>query len=198
MEGLLPFLLICLAVELTPGPNMAYLTLVSTLYGRKAGFYMVAGVASGLFLIGLAASLGAAAFIEKDSFSFYLLHWTGVLYFIYLAWDTWKERGNDSLNPENSSHFYRGFITNLLNPKAALFYLTVFPSFLDALKLAFSQNIALTVLYVLVATGVHSALVLMAAKAHNLIKKPEMYKTIRAVFTALLLLIALWLALNAF
>ena len=86
-ETLLAFILTCLVIELTPGPNMAYLALLSASIGRRAGFAATLGVALGLLIVGLAAALGLAAVIANSRLLYEALRWAGVLYLFWLAWE---------------------------------------------------------------------------------------------------------------
>ena len=81
-----PFLMTALMIELTPGPNMTYLAVVSLGEGKRAGLFAVAGVALGLLISGLVAALGLAAVISESPFLFQLLRWGGVFYLIWLAY----------------------------------------------------------------------------------------------------------------
>ena len=63
MASLLPYLLLCLTIELTPGPNMAYLAILTLESGRRAGFALVAGIAVGLAALGALAAFGVAELI---------------------------------------------------------------------------------------------------------------------------------------
>ena len=72
------FALTSMLIELTPGPNMAYLAVVSATQGRRPGFAAVAGVALGLSIVGLAAALGLAALIGASPVLYQALRWGGV------------------------------------------------------------------------------------------------------------------------
>ncbi|MEX0859651.1 MAG: LysE family transporter, partial [Cucumibacter sp.] len=91
VAALLPFFAACIAVELTPGPNMAYLALLGANRGRFAGFFAVAGVALGLLTIGLLAASGVSAVVESNRYVWEALRWAGVAYLLWLAYDTWLE-----------------------------------------------------------------------------------------------------------
>ena len=65
-ETLLAFVLTCLVIELTPGPNMAYLAVLSTFTGRRAGVAATLRIALGLMIVGLASALGLAAVIANS------------------------------------------------------------------------------------------------------------------------------------
>ena len=69
----LSFLLTCLIIEATPGPNMAYLAVLSATHGRKAGFAATAGIALGLLLVGIAAAFGVASLISNSSLAYQIL-----------------------------------------------------------------------------------------------------------------------------
>src|SRR5689334_24691234 len=88
--SLLAFALTCLIVEITPGPNMAYLAALSLSRGAAMGLAAVAGVALGLSVYGVAAAFGVAAIIENSPILYEALRWAGVLYLLWLAWEAWS------------------------------------------------------------------------------------------------------------
>lgn len=128
LPTVLSFAFASLIIELTPGPNMTYLALVAASDGRRAGFATVAGVALGLATIGLAAAFGVAQLVSASPIAYEILRWAGVLFLLYLAWDGWRGEGDVVAVASNSDgrYFRRGLITNLLNPKAAVFYVVCY------------------------------------------------------------------------
>lgn len=195
----LSFVATSLIIESTPGPNMAYLAVLSATYGRKAGFAAVLGIAAGLLTVGLAAALGVAALISSSTLAYQLLRWCGIFYLFWLAWDGWKEESESSPGKadgavQRSKFFRRGFIVNLLNPKAAVFYMAILPGFIDTSSSAAPQALLLTVTYVLVATAMHSLIVVMAGTAQKLLENRLHRQTARRILSAALALIALWFA----
>ena len=84
------FALTSFLVELTPGPNMAYLALVAATEGRRPGYAAVAGVALGLAIVGLLAALGLATLIAASPLAYQALRWAGVAYLMWLAWEGWR------------------------------------------------------------------------------------------------------------
>src|SRR3954470_21204618 len=130
---LVAFVLTSLIIEMTPGPNMAYLAVLSASRGRIAGFFAVLGVALGLALLGTAAWLGGGSLVLNNRVAYEGLRWAGALYLCWLAFDSWRD-GRQPIEtvPVSQSHmvhFCRGLATNLLNPKAALFFISVVPEF---------------------------------------------------------------------
>ncbi|MEZ5799562.1 MAG: LysE family translocator [Nitratireductor sp.] len=123
---------------MTPGPNMTYLAIVAAGEGRRYGFMSVAGVALGLGLIGIAAALGITAVLQNSVLAWEILRWAGVLYLLWLAWEGWRGDNETVVGNHGQNrgwlHFRRGLVTNLLNPKAAIFYVAVLPAFLPQIR----------------------------------------------------------------
>jgi threonine/homoserine/homoserine lactone efflux protein len=193
----LGFLWMSLVIELTPGPNMTYLAVLSLVEGRRAGLAMVAGIASGLLVIGILAAFGVAAFVAESKFLFALLRWFGVLYMLWLAYDIWRggEPGieHDGQSQPVRDYFRRGFITNVLNPKAAVFYVVVLPAFIDQGRSVLHQTLALSVAYAGVATIVHTTIVLLASTMRPLLQDAGRMRMTRRVLAISLLFVAVWL-----
>ena len=189
------FALTSLVIELTPGPNMAYLALIAATEGRKPGYAAVAGVALGLAVMGAAAAFGLTAVIAASPFAYQALRWGGVIYLLWLAWDGWRGGEQASEHAKAGStlgrFFLRGLITNLLNPKAAVFYVAVLPGFL--LPGARMVEIAtLTAIYVGVATAVHGGIVTAAGAARDWLADSAREATVRRVLSLALVGVAAW------
>ncbi len=188
------FALASTLIELTPGPNMAYLALISASEGRRAGFATVAGVALGLGIVGIVAALGVAQIIQASVLLYEGLRWAGVLFLLYLAWDGWRQ-GTDVVSAgdrPDGQHFLRGLVTNLLNPKAAVFYIAVLPTFVNPLKPLTAQTMLLTMVYVGIATLIHGLIVLLASRLQPFLTDPRRERIARRTLSALLALVALW------
>lgn len=193
LETLLPFAMASLLIEATPGPNMTYLALLSLAHGRKVGVWAVAGVACGLLVIGMACAFGVMWAEGKYPFLTSAIRYAGVLYMLWLAYDTYKTPINQTVQVHNSTYFWRGFITNLLNPKAAVFFISVLPVFANEAQNSLPHAaIILTVLYVGIATLVHASIVVVAGSfvLENLSAQQE--KRVRHIFTAALIGVAVW------
>ncbi|MCX7305807.1 MAG: LysE family translocator [Hyphomicrobiales bacterium] len=193
---LLSFALTSLLIELTPGPNMTYLALVAARDGRRSGFATVAGVALGLATVGAIAAFGVAELIQSSRFLYDGLRWAGVLFLLYLAWEGWTMSAEAAAGEAQSDfrYFLRGLITNLLNPKAAVFYIAVLPTFIDATRPILPQTVSLTAIYVLVATLVHGTIVVLAGALRPILNNPRREKAARRVLSALLACVAIWFA----
>lgn len=199
---LLAFALTCLVIEITPGPNMAYLAALSLSQGVRAGIAAVAGIALGLAIYGVAASLGLSAIIDNSRFLYETLRWGGVAYLLWLAWEAWTaerevspETVDGGISPWTA--FRRGLITNLLNPKAAVFYVAVLPDFVQIEKGAVAeQTLMLSAIYGGIATSIHLVIVLLASRLQRVIATAEQRRTVRRVLAVLLAAIAIWFAFS--
>ncbi|MEA3533363.1 LysE family translocator [Rhizobium sp. CC-YZS058] len=193
-DRFLPFLLAAFLLEVTPGPNMTYLALIAARHGRRSGFSTVAGVALGLGVIGLAAAYGVARLVAASAVLQAVLHAGGVLFMLFLAWEGWTGRGEEA-GPSGEGRFLRrGFITNLLNPKAALFFVSILPTFVMPGPSAARDALVLTLTYVGVATGVHAAIVLLAGSFTRFMNQPKREQATRRALSLLLVGVAVWMA----
>lgn len=197
LARLLAFALTSFLIELTPGPNMAYLALVAATEGRRQGYAAVAGVALGLMILGLAAALGLAAVIESSPLVYQSLRWCGVGYLLWLAWEAWRDAEKaDGLAETGLSlarHFQRGLVTNLLNPKAAMFFVAVLPGFLPAAP-ELGDTVTLSAVYVMVATLVHGGLVAVAGAARMWLGEARRVGQVRRGMALALVGVAIWMA----
>jgi threonine/homoserine/homoserine lactone efflux protein len=196
------FIVAATLVELTPGPNMAYLAHVALTQSRLAGLSAVAGVALSLSMIGILAALGVGAMIDSTPLAYEALRWLGAGYLIWLAWDAWKQAGDDAAIDERSlsrlsALFRRGLITNLLNPKAAVFYVAMLPQFVrPELGQATAQLALLTAAYVAVATAIHAGIVLMADQVRATLSSTGALQRIRQGLALSLVAVAIWFLLS--
>nr|WP_155581519.1 LysE family translocator [Pseudomonas spelaei] len=125
-----------LLLVLTPGPNMIYLISRSICQGRKAGVTSLLGVVAGFFVHLFAAAAGLTAVFLAVPMAYEALKWAGALYLLWLAWQAVKPGARSpfeaqQLPPDSSRKLVlMGFLTSALNPKIAVFYLSVFPQFI--------------------------------------------------------------------
>ena len=184
-------------IEITPGPNMAYLATLTLAKGVRSGCAAVAGVFSGLAVIGVLTGLGVATLIAEHPALYGTLRYAGVAFMFYLAWDGWVGRSDsESSVSDTRSAFFRGLITNLLNPKAALFYVAVLPLFISEgrdrqLDVA-SQTMILASIYVLVATIIHLGIVLCAYSLRPYLVEGPREIFVRRALSLMLAVVAVW------
>jgi threonine/homoserine/homoserine lactone efflux protein len=130
------FALAALVLVLTPGPNMIYCVSRTLCQGRRAGFTSLAGVLLGFLVHLLAAALGLTALLMAVPLAFDAIKLAGAAYLLWLAWQAVRPGGTAPFQARElpvdrpAVLFRMGFLTNLLNPKVAMFYLSFFPQFL--------------------------------------------------------------------
>jgi threonine/homoserine/homoserine lactone efflux protein len=199
MSAWLPFLITCLVLELTPGPNMGYLAVLSMSQGKRAGLAAIVGIALGLLVIGLLASLGMAHLISSTSWVGQVISWCGFGYLLWLAWDSWRTSNEVSpaaanLQVRYGAYFRRGLITNLLNPKAFLFYAVTLPALVAQPSARGVLIATLVVISVSIATLVHVIVVMLASHYQSWLAASRHGQHIRRVMALLLVAIAVWFA----
>lgn len=137
LSSLIAFALIALGMVLTPGPNMIYIISRSITQGRVAGLISLGGVVLGFLVYMLCAAFGITALVMAVPFAYDALRFGGALYLLYLAWQAVKPGGRSPFVvkalPKDSPRklFAVGFLTNLLNPKIAVMYLSLLPQFIS-------------------------------------------------------------------
>ena len=125
------------AMALTPGPNMMYLASRSIGQGRRAGLVSLAGTGVGFAIYMLATNFGLAIVFVAVPGLFIGFKAAGVAYVAWLSWQALRPGGVGvfqlrALPRESTGRLFRmGLVTNLLNPKAAIMYLTLIPQFID-------------------------------------------------------------------
>lgn len=189
------FLIAAIVMEITPGPNMTWLALLSAREGRMAGFMAVAGIASGLTLLALIAATGAAALISAYPAIYEALRWGGVLFLLYLAWEAWVGEKQASDADAQGRHFRRGLIVNVLNPKAAAVFVVMIPSFAGAGNATLQAT--MTVTYLIIASLAHALIVVFAGSFQKALSDPRRELIVRRVFAIVLVGIAIWFALTS-
>ena len=131
------FLTTGILLNLTPGPDTAYILGRSIAQGRRAGIASALGISIGSICHTIAAALGLSAFLAASAWAFMIVKFIGGAYLIYLGVRMILSRAGELHLPSHFRHreaaaaFRQGIVTNLLNPKVALFFLAFLPQFID-------------------------------------------------------------------
>jgi len=127
----------CLTLTMTPGPDMLLIASRSASQGRAAGFATLAGIQAGTYCHALAAAFGLSQLFLVVPVAYDIVRYAGAAYLLYLAWKTIRSGGPaaaprpDPARRAIGTMFWQGLLTNLLNPKMALFVLALFPQFVQ-------------------------------------------------------------------
>jgi threonine/homoserine/homoserine lactone efflux protein len=160
-----------LVMVLTPGPNMIYLLSRAVCQGRAAAVLSLFGVMAGFIVHMLAAAVGLTALFMAVPLGYEALKWAGALYLGWLAWQALRPGARSPFEPQQlpadppGKLFMMGFVTNLLNPKVALFYMALFPQFVDPQRgSVLAQSLLLGTVQMSVSFAVNLLIALSAAR----------------------------------
>ena len=153
------FVMAGLLLNITPGPDVAYIMGRSAQLGVRAGAVAALGITTGCWVHITAAALGLSAILATSAEAFFILKLVGATYLVWVGISLLRHAGAGSAATENGNAaislraiFVQGFLTNALNPKVALFFLAFLPQFISAG--APSKALAFIVLgLIFVATG---------------------------------------------
>ena len=188
------FVIASILIELTPGPNMTWLAVLGASRGRTVALAAVGGICLGLAIAGAVAGVGLTAILSQSPVLFQALRWIGTFYLFYLAWDAWRNSDGLEEIPHDGASlaFQQGLISNILNPKAYLFYAAMLPQFLSG-SMSISTEIAtLTTVYVAIATAMHAGIALLSGSLAEFLKSSEKAVAIRKTLAVLIAVAALW------
>ncbi|KJK17623.1 LysE family translocator [Pseudomonas sp. NPDC087612] len=159
-----------LLMVLTPGPNMIYLISRSICQGRMAGVTSLLGVVGGFLVHMTAAAIGLTALFMAVPLAYDLLKWAGAGYLLWLAWQAVKPGARSPFEPRELAPdsprklVLMGFLTSVLNPKVAVFYLSVLPQFVSPENgSVLLQSLALGLTQIAVSFSVNLLIALFAA-----------------------------------
>ncbi len=169
-ENLIALMLVALGLVLTPGPNMIYLISRSLCQGPRAGLVSLIGTMLGFVFYMLAATLGLTALIFAIPIAYDAIRYAGAAYLLWMAWDAVRPGGRSpfetrDLPPVSDLKlFSMGLMTNLLNPKVALFYMSLLPQFVDATRPLMSQLVVLGMAQISVSMLFNTLFILLAGQ----------------------------------
>jgi len=174
-DSLLLFVLASVLLVLTPGPNLLYLVSRTLAQGRAAGLVSMAGTTTGFFVHILAAALGLSAVFVAVPVAYDALRWSGAAYLLWLAWDSVRPGAAGNAGgifaprklPEAAPGrlFRMGLLTSILNPKVALFYLALFPQFVEPARgSVLLQSLVLGLVQIVIALIGDTMFILAAAR----------------------------------
>jgi threonine/homoserine/homoserine lactone efflux protein len=157
LQTALTFFTLALLLGYTPGPDNVFVLIQSATHGRRAGFYVVLGLCTGLMVHTLAIALGLAAVFAASATAFTVLKLAGAAYLAYLAYQVLRapvgplaEQEQAGMSPLKM--YGRGVVMNLSNPKVVFFFLALLPQFVNAQQGAVAWQIAQLGLIFIVAT----------------------------------------------
>ncbi|WP_080058349.1 LysE family translocator [Spirosoma aerolatum] len=137
IDNYLAFLLAGILLNITPGSDTLYILGRSLSQGKQAGIYSALGISAGCFFHSCLAAFGLSAIIAESQLAFDVIKYTGAAYLVYLGLKMLlHEKATLAIQATDKAHspgklFVSGALTNILNPKAALFFLAFLPQFVQ-------------------------------------------------------------------
>ncbi|MBV8324971.1 LysE family translocator [Chryseobacterium sp.] len=189
---LLFFILAAFVLVISPGPNMIYLISKSITQGKKSGFISLTGVVCGFLFHIIMVSFGLTAVLLAVPVAYTLLKTAGTVYLLYLAYQAVKPKSRNVFEVDkNNTHqgpgklFSIGFLTNVLNPKVAVFYVSFFPQFIKPeYGSVLMQSLELGIIQVIISFSINFLIVLTAAKMAVFFSKNPVWLKVQKWFMA--------------
>lgn len=206
MENFYLFVLMCIFLIVLPGPDTAIATKNTVTVGRIGGLKTALGTCCALLIHTSAAVLGLSAIIVKSALLFSVFKYVGAVYLIYLGVKTlWslkkkEEASSVEMNTKrqfvNTSCFKQGFLTNILNPKVAVFFLTFLPQFVDSGSNTFLPFLKMGITYTVLTAVWFMLYVYLINQISAFMKKPKTQNIIEGITGTILIGFGIKLALE--
>lgn len=173
-----------MALLLIPGPAVIYILNRSVADGRRVGLAAVAGLEVGDLIQATFAAVGLSAVLAASPSLFNIVKWAGVTYLVVTGARTMMKvpppLDADSLRTSTRQAFRQGILVNALNPKTALFFLSIFPQFIDAhADHATVQAFVLGAVFVILATLFNGSYSLMASGLRDMLLSGNLLPFVR-------------------
>lgn len=191
MEQIYLFVIMAIMLIILPGPDTVVATNNTLTIGQKGGIQTVLGTCCALLIHTLAAIVGLSALIVKSAFLFTTVKYVGAIYLIYLGvkaiWSLKKKEAatiseiKTSRKDKHTSCFRQGFLTNMLNPKVAIFFLTFLPQFVNTEKSILPQFLIMGLTYAVLTAIWLLLYVYLINQISTFMNKPATKKVIQGI-----------------
>lgn len=209
-ENLILFIPTMGLLVILPGPDFALVSKISIFRGKRHGEFAALGVAAGMCIHTLLAMCGISAIIASSATLFMLLKYAGAVYLCYLGVmsiiESFKsgdkalllEAGVDTDSVSEHSHsrsLWAGFLTNVLNPKAVLYFMVLLPQFISPDRPLMGQFLELGLISALLCVVWYLLLANLLAKVRNVFTRPSFQRWLHRITGGIFILFGLRLAL---
>lgn len=191
LETLLPFLLAATILVITPGPDTFLILGVTSHRGMRHGFATMAGIISGGFFHATIFALGFAQVLNYSPTIFYTIKSAGAIYLIWLGISALRSAFQSSESPEHLAEvknqgelgrsYFQGLLTNILNPKIAIFYLAFLPQFMKPDDPVAFKSVILIMIHYGIGLIWLGLLVLFVAELRAILVRPKVRRTFDGV-----------------
>lgn len=206
---LLAFAGLAAALTITPGADMALVTKNAVAHGRRAAFLSILGICLGVSVHATASALGLSAILNQSALAFEVVKWLGAGYLVYvgiqsLRGDTRHRPAVDGPGAATAAGqalggrraFWQGLLTNVLNPKVALFYLTLLPQFISPGDPVLQRSLLLAGIHIGMGLAWMSAYAYFISRLAETMARPPVRRTVERLTGLLLVGLGVRLALE--
>ncbi|QUM76804.1 LysE family translocator [Moritella sp. 24] len=190
IHTLMAFAGIVFLLAIIPGPNALLILYTSLAQGKRLAFVNILGVGFGFLIHAFVSAQGLSLLLSQSAMAFNVFKWIGVGYLLWLGVSNIKnglklslltlEPNQRTVAPSLFSSFAKGLMTNLLNPKIVLFYLSIFPQFVSPAHIL-EQSMILGFVQALVVASWFLVVILFATKLKVLLTTPKVAKWLNYV-----------------
>lgn len=191
------FIFSCFALAISPGPDNIYLTTLTSMSGKIAGFSFLLGLITGCLIHTIFLAFGLNELLIRYDIFFEIIKYIGVFYLLYLSYETYKSEITnfylEANKDEIQNNFKKGVLMNLLNPKVFLFFTLFFPNFIYSETISFKfQIVSLGLIFIVITFIVFGLIILFSNFIHKKFSSNNRFKIFAKYFNIfVLLLIAL-------
>ncbi len=193
-SDMIPLISFVIVTTFTPGPNNISSAAMGVAYGYQRTLPYLFGIASGFFLVMLAAAYLSSALLGIMPFAEQYLRWIGSGYILYLAISTLRADYGFSGNSEDTRAFTKGFVLQLFNPKVAVYGLTLYSTLLAGISGHIAWLSFFAAIFAITALAATSTWAISGAAIRNSLKKESFRKAVNIVLTMLLIYTAVTLS----
>lgn len=198
------FLGVAALLTVTPGADMALVTRNALGRGGNAALCTTFGIALGCLVHAVASSLGLSLILSRSAAAFQTLKQAGALYLVYIGWrslygawrGTWQSASAAASEAAPARSFVEGLLTNLLNPKVALFYLTFLPQFVDAGRPVLTQAVLLAGVHIIMGLAWLTLYAALISRMSAVLARPSVRAKLEAATGAVLVGLGVRLAVE--
>lgn len=200
------FIIAITILTMTPGLDTAVVIRNTSRSGAKDGYVTSLGICSGLFVHATLSAVGVSAILLQSAQAFQVMKWIGAAYLIWLGINGIRAsiKGNNQLNiTESERHSFsakrslrEGFLSNVLNPKTAVFYLAFLPQFIDPNYSPFIQSITMAAIHFVLCMVWQCALAGTVSSAKRLVKNSAIMGWMEGVTGTVLIALGIKLILE--
>ena len=188
------FILSSFLLAISPGPDNVYVSILTSRYGKIAGFSFLIGLLAGCIIHTIFLAFGLNVLILEYDFMFLIIKYLGVCYIIYLSYQVHSSAENENLylktqtNQNIIKNFKKGIFMNILNPKVFIFFALFFPNFLFSNEISIKlQLLTLGLIFISITFFVFGIIILFSEKIHEKVKSNNSFKIFAKYFNIIIL-----------